>query len=135
MIGPSFEELLNLAEERKLNAKAPGTWVNLNSAKKKYLRFCSEYSLHHKVSPTILIAYIEFLYFQGNSPGSIRNYISNLSTILRIEGTPSSAFNSMPVTLALEAILKDKSRVSPPRPSIPLNIFISAVQMMENDLY
>ena len=83
----------------------PSSRKNLKLQIRAFLSFCTYFSLHDDaLSPELLCAYIEFLLNSYPCPGTVKNFISGLSTFQTWRGLPTAVFHSFKVKQMWRAI-------------------------------
>ena len=94
-----------MAAARRANSLRPGTKKNLLNYFRVFLSFCLYYRLDPlALTPCTVCAYIEFLLNYFKCPGTVRNYISGVTTFYAWLGKDTGIFYNFQVNQMLRAM-------------------------------
>ena len=89
---------MGMADARRVQHLRPGTRRNLRNQFRVFSSFCIFYRLNAlALTPGLLCAYIEFLLHSFPCPGTVRNYVSAVSTLYAWLGLDMDIFRSCQV--------------------------------------
>ena len=96
---------MEMADARGVQHLRPGTRRNLQNQFRVFFSFCIFYRLNAlALTPGLLCAYIEFLLHSFPCPGTIRNYVSAVSTLYAWLGLDMDIFRSCQVLQMWRAV-------------------------------
>ena len=101
----NLQYLLSKANKRRYMYIRPGSRKNLLNYFKTFLLFACHYDITiFDLNPHFICAYIEFLLHSFKCPGTVRNYVSGLSTFCAWLDLDQTIFTAFPVRQMWRAV-------------------------------
>ena len=129
--GPLYSTYTQRAIQQQTMARAQGTNDNMRMAVRHYVAFCSLFQVH-PATPSVqdLCILVEYLSDLLKSPGSILNYVSLLRRHARDCQDDTTPWFSHRLTLALDAVARDKCHIPLQRPPITPDLLYRAFKYL-----
>ena len=126
--------LVDAAEIRQTQSRAPGTRANHEGAVKRLAEFCLRFGINPaRMSHFDVCIWIEYLAALGAAPGTIRNQLSHARVHARLAGGTLDGLQHQRVGLAVDAISRNKDRPSAAKDAIPVELFRNILAKLPKD--
>lgn len=125
-----YQALIRAANERQVEARAPGSWANYNATVENYTAHCRRFAIP-RLTPTPLQirCWVEERAARL-CPSSVANAVSHLRLFFKLKGATTEPLDHITVRLAMDALKRSKEH----RPRMQRNAPVDTIRRVVLDL-